>query len=98
LQSLSVSLHGSYAPTNGASPMDLAASAAPFVMNGIEQSAEIGVPLLGRAADGWFLELRGRNGDDASGSPREAAIARAMSPSPPSPRLDHPNAIGWVQC
>ena len=68
LKSLSVSLHGSYAPTNGASPMDLAASAAPFVMNGIEQSAEIGVPLLGRAADGWFLELRGRNGEPIVGS------------------------------
>ncbi len=63
VRSVEISLHGFYESKSDGKKVELQARAEAFVLNAIENSTQIGAPLLGRADDGWFLEVRGRNGE-----------------------------------
>ena len=49
-------------------PVQLTSNAHSFALNKIEHTAEIHAPLLGRDAAGWFLEVRGKNGEPRVGA------------------------------
>lgn len=67
VRSLEISLHGFYEKRSDGNKAPIQARAEAFVLNSIEGSTQIGAPLLGRSADGWFLEVRGRNGEPVVG-------------------------------
>ena len=63
LVQLSVSLHGKVKNLSQGKEVELVSSPVSLPLNGIAATAATNCPLLSRNQDGWFLEVRGKNGE-----------------------------------
>lgn len=63
LVSLRVLLRGSFRSASTGQTVQLEVAEDPLTLNGNSATTTIAAPLLGRAEDGWFVEVRGRSGE-----------------------------------
>ncbi|MAF67105.1 MAG: hypothetical protein CMJ84_15785 [Planctomycetes bacterium] len=74
---LTARLRGRVRSLSGEEPVELASSPRSFALNRIETTERTACPLLGRDAQGWFLEMRGKNGEGQAGEALDLALAHA---------------------
>jgi hypothetical protein len=63
LAQLRVRLRGHVTSLTTGQPIELSSQPDSFELNRIEPTAQTDCPLLGRAADGWFLDVLGKSGE-----------------------------------
>lgn len=56
-------VRGKVRSTSIESVAELASEPAVFTVNGIDATAQVSAPVLGRNEQGWYVEIRGRNGE-----------------------------------
>ncbi len=66
-QSFSVQLAGRVRSLSESKDVELAANVVLFPLNGIDATDELWTPLLARAEEGYWLEVRGKNGELGAG-------------------------------
>lgn len=67
LRRLTVALRGKVEKLSTGELVDVAAAPTELPVNAIDETATIAQTLLGRDAEGWFVELRGRTGEPVPG-------------------------------
>ena len=63
LASIRAVVRGVVRSTSIDSVADLVSEPAVFTVNGIDATAQVSAPVLGRSEQGWYVEVRGRNGE-----------------------------------